>query len=176
MVPEPNCSTASQGKGASVPTSPFAAQAAFCCEAATAATFRPASPRLSASPKDGCFLSPLASQQRPASEGDIIQPLLPSPAATASTAASCCLTSTSQPAIVLRSQNNLHSGSGSGEAEGLAAATAELRGHAAAAASTDTVAASCGVDSLKPLFHVMPVSGWGSDPNGPIFYKGRYHL
>ncbi|GLC44140.1 Putative beta-Fructufuranosidase [Pleodorina starrii] len=31
-------------------------------------------------------------------------------------------------------------------------------------------------DSLKPLFHVMPVSGWGSDPNGPIFYKGRYHL
>ncbi|EFJ50995.1 hypothetical protein VOLCADRAFT_88180 [Volvox carteri f. nagariensis] len=31
-------------------------------------------------------------------------------------------------------------------------------------------------DSLKPMFHVMPVSGWGSDPNGPIFYKGRYHL
>ncbi|KXZ48111.1 hypothetical protein GPECTOR_30g206 [Gonium pectorale] len=22
----------------------------------------------------------------------------------------------------------------------------------------------------------MPCSGWGSDPNGPIFYKGRYHL
>ncbi|EFJ50845.1 hypothetical protein VOLCADRAFT_88188 [Volvox carteri f. nagariensis] len=31
-------------------------------------------------------------------------------------------------------------------------------------------------ESLKPMFHVMPVSGWGSDPNGPIFYKGRYHL
>ncbi|KAG2484234.1 hypothetical protein HYH03_016969 [Edaphochlamys debaryana] len=32
------------------------------------------------------------------------------------------------------------------------------------------------MDSVKPSFHVMPASGWGSDPNGPIFYKGRYHL
>lgn len=32
------------------------------------------------------------------------------------------------------------------------------------------------IDSRKPIFHVMPKSGWGSDPNGPIFYKGRYHL
>ena len=31
-------------------------------------------------------------------------------------------------------------------------------------------------DTRKPLFHVMPLSGWGSDPNGPIHYKGRYHL
>jgi hypothetical protein len=40
------------------------------------------------------------------------------------------------------------------------------------AAATGVAAA----DSPKPVFHVMPVSGWGSDPNGPIFYKGRYHL
>ncbi len=31
-------------------------------------------------------------------------------------------------------------------------------------------------DSRKPIFHVMPITGWGSDPNGPIFWKGRYHL
>lgn len=31
-------------------------------------------------------------------------------------------------------------------------------------------------DSRKPIFHVMPVTGWGSDPNGPIYWKGRYHL
>ncbi len=30
--------------------------------------------------------------------------------------------------------------------------------------------------TVKPMFHVMPPSGWGSDPNGPIFWKGRYHL
>lgn len=31
-------------------------------------------------------------------------------------------------------------------------------------------------DCKKPIFHVMPYSGWGSDPCGPFFYKGRYHL
>lgn len=30
--------------------------------------------------------------------------------------------------------------------------------------------------TMKPIFHVMPQTGWGSDPNGPIFWKGRYHL
>ena len=32
------------------------------------------------------------------------------------------------------------------------------------------------IDSRKPIFHVMPKTGWGSDPNGPIFWRGRYHL
>ena len=32
------------------------------------------------------------------------------------------------------------------------------------------------IDSRKPIFHIMPHSGWGSDPNGPIFWKGKYHL
>ncbi|KAF5840335.1 hypothetical protein DUNSADRAFT_17032 [Dunaliella salina] len=26
------------------------------------------------------------------------------------------------------------------------------------------------------LTHLAPRSGWGSDPHGPIYYKGRYHL
>ena len=31
-------------------------------------------------------------------------------------------------------------------------------------------------DSDKPWFHVMPRTGWLNDPNGPIFYKERYHM
>jgi len=31
-------------------------------------------------------------------------------------------------------------------------------------------------DPDRPLFHVMPLSGWMNDPNGPIYYRGYYHL
>ncbi|GMH35060.1 hypothetical protein BSKO_02928 [Bryopsis sp. KO-2023] len=27
-----------------------------------------------------------------------------------------------------------------------------------------------------PSFHLMPQSGWMNDPNGPIFFEGRYHM
>ncbi|KAF6264643.1 glycosyl hydrolases family 32 N-terminal domain-containing protein [Scenedesmus sp. NREL 46B-D3] len=27
-----------------------------------------------------------------------------------------------------------------------------------------------------PVFHVAPSQGWVNDPNGPLFYNGRYHL
>ncbi len=32
------------------------------------------------------------------------------------------------------------------------------------------------LDPDKPWYHVMPRSGWLNDPNGPIFYKGKYHV
>ena len=32
------------------------------------------------------------------------------------------------------------------------------------------------LDPDKPWYHVMPRSGWLNDPNGPIWYKGRYHM
>jgi len=32
------------------------------------------------------------------------------------------------------------------------------------------------LDADKPWYHVMPRSGWLNDPNGPIFYNGRYHV
>eukprot|EP01023_Acetabularia_acetabulum_P031201 TRINITY_DN29362_c1_g1_i1.p2 TRINITY_DN29362_c1_g1~~TRINITY_DN29362_c1_g1_i1.p2 ORF type:complete len:172 (-),score=18.11 TRINITY_DN29362_c1_g1_i1:4-519(-) len=32
------------------------------------------------------------------------------------------------------------------------------------------------VDSNKPAYHVQPGSGWLNDPNGPIYYKGQYHI
>lgn len=32
------------------------------------------------------------------------------------------------------------------------------------------------LDADKPWYHIMPRSGWLNDPNGPIFYDGRYHV
>lgn len=29
---------------------------------------------------------------------------------------------------------------------------------------------------LKPIFHIQPHRGWINDPNGPIFYGGKYHM
>ncbi|EFN52585.1 hypothetical protein CHLNCDRAFT_58794 [Chlorella variabilis] len=32
------------------------------------------------------------------------------------------------------------------------------------------------LDPDRPRFHVHPPQGWMNDPNGPVFYKGRYHM
>ena len=31
-------------------------------------------------------------------------------------------------------------------------------------------------EPYRPLFHFTPAKNWTNDPNGPIFYKGEYHL
>lgn len=31
-------------------------------------------------------------------------------------------------------------------------------------------------DDDRPQYHVQPPAGWMNDPNGPIYYKGRYHM
>ena len=31
-------------------------------------------------------------------------------------------------------------------------------------------------DVLRPQFHLIPASNWMNDPNGPIFFHGRYHM
>ena len=31
-------------------------------------------------------------------------------------------------------------------------------------------------DPEQPIFHVMAQRGWINDPNGPIYYRGMYHL
>ena len=31
-------------------------------------------------------------------------------------------------------------------------------------------------DRHRPRFHLMPPSAWLNDPNGPLYWKGRYHL
>jgi hypothetical protein len=39
-----------------------------------------------------------------------------------------------------------------------------------------TYGSSWEMDPDKPWYHVMPRSSWLNDPNGPIWYKGRYHM
>ena len=31
-------------------------------------------------------------------------------------------------------------------------------------------------DPLRPQFHLLPASNWMNDPNGPIFFRGQYHM
>src|SRR5580658_6146225 len=31
-------------------------------------------------------------------------------------------------------------------------------------------------EPYRPQFHFTPAKNWTNDPNGPIFYKGEYHL
>lgn len=31
-------------------------------------------------------------------------------------------------------------------------------------------------DPLRPQFHYLPAANWMNDPNGPIYWNGRYHL
>jgi beta-fructofuranosidase len=31
-------------------------------------------------------------------------------------------------------------------------------------------------DPLRPQFHLLPAENWMNDPNGPIFWKGMYHM
>jgi beta-fructofuranosidase len=42
-----------------------------------------------------------------------------------------------------------------------------------------TTAALCrklASDPLRPQYHLMPAHNWMNDPNGPIFFRGRYHM
>jgi beta-fructofuranosidase len=31
-------------------------------------------------------------------------------------------------------------------------------------------------DPLRPQYHLLPTHNWMNDPNGPIFFRGRYHM
>jgi len=47
------------------------------------------------------------------------------------------------------------------------------------AASDPATAALCrklASDPLRPQYHLLPAHNWMNDPNGPIFYRGRYHM
>ena len=45
-----------------------------------------------------------------------------------------------------------------------------------ATASVQAAASRAQADPARPIFHVTPPSQWINDPNGPILYKGYYHL
>src|SRR5436305_7201829 len=31
-------------------------------------------------------------------------------------------------------------------------------------------------DPLRPQYHLLPAHNWMNDPNGPLFFRGRYHM
>jgi beta-fructofuranosidase len=40
----------------------------------------------------------------------------------------------------------------------------------------DKWAVRLAADPLRPQFHLLPAHNWMNDPNGPIFWNGRYHM
>src|SRR5689334_22433706 len=47
---------------------------------------------------------------------------------------------------------------------------------ARATAAMEAAVPRAQADSARPIFHVAAPAQWMNDPNGPIFYKGFYHL
>lgn len=41
---------------------------------------------------------------------------------------------------------------------------------------TNNLAARLAEDPLRPQFHLLPARNWMNDPDGPIFWKGKYHM
>ncbi len=49
--------------------------------------------------------------------------------------------------------------------------------HRLIAQQDDRVAeATLAADPMRPQFHLLPVRNWMNDPNGPIYFDGRYHM
>ena len=62
---------------------------------------------------------------------------------------------------------------------GTAAALAPRWSRFMTAASDPDSAALCrklSSDPLRPQYHLLPAHNWMNDPNGPIFFRGRYHM
>lgn len=57
--------------------------------------------------------------------------------------------------------------------EFIAAASVTLASTALGGQSNGNALAS---DRHRPRFHLMPPAAWLNDPNGPLYWKGRYHL
>lgn len=58
-----------------------------------------------------------------------------------------------------------------------AAASLPSRFLSAAQASTnEELQARLAADPLRPQFHLLPARNWMNDPDGPIFWNGRYHM
>jgi glycosyl hydrolase family 32 len=58
-----------------------------------------------------------------------------------------------------------------------AAAIAALRPqNLFATVDEDALAKQLASDPLRPQFHLLPAKNWMNDPNGPIFWRGKYHM
>lgn len=43
-------------------------------------------------------------------------------------------------------------------------------------AQDSALRAKLAADPLRPQFHLLPAKNWMNDPNGPIYWNGRYHM
>lgn len=62
---------------------------------------------------------------------------------------------------------------------GAAGAAASLPSRFLSAAQANTneeLQARLAADPLRPQFHLLPARNWMNDPDGPIFWKGQYHM
>ena len=41
---------------------------------------------------------------------------------------------------------------------------------------SDALVTRLAADPLRPQFHLLPAKNWMNDPNGPIFWRGMYHM
>jgi beta-fructofuranosidase len=40
----------------------------------------------------------------------------------------------------------------------------------------DALRAKLATDPLRPQFHLLPAKNWMNDPNGPVYWNGKYHM
>jgi beta-fructofuranosidase len=59
---------------------------------------------------------------------------------------------------------------------GLVLGAATLAQRASAFRPADTLRLRLAGDPLRPQYHLLPAANWMNDPNGPIFFRGRYHM
>lgn len=48
--------------------------------------------------------------------------------------------------------------------------------NASAIASPVSPALPLSQDPLRPQYHLLPAKNWMNDPNGPVYWKGKYHM
>ena len=58
----------------------------------------------------------------------------------------------------------------------LATSSSALAERGAAAAEDSGLEKRLAADPLRPQYHLLPAANWMNDPNGPIFWNGRYHM
>ena len=63
-----------------------------------------------------------------------------------------------------------------GGAAATMAIVAAPRGVVAQNSGASSLETKLSVDPMRPQFHLLPARNWMNDPNGPIYYKGKYHM
>ena len=59
---------------------------------------------------------------------------------------------------------------------GAAALAPALRRYLPADSNSDALCQKLAADPMRPQYHLLPAQNWMNDPNGPIYFRGRYHM